>query len=65
MVIKEATQFYNPYILSHYILHTTVPFIDNTHCTTLSVVNDLLCRSASDITAIPSSPISVRLMRSS
>ena len=38
---------------------TTVPFTDNPHCPILSVVSDLLCCSASDITAIPSSPISL------
>ena len=63
---NEATQIsntcYNPNILSYYILHTTVPFTDNPHSATPSVVSDLWCRSASDITAIPSSLMSLRLM---
>ena len=44
-------------ILSYYILHTTVPFTDNPHSATFSVVSDLLWCSASDNIAIPSSPI--------
>ena len=45
----------------HLNTHTTVPFTDNPQCPTLSVVSDLLCCSASDITAIPSSLISFQL----
>ena len=48
-----------PYNTASY--HTILPFTDNPHCATPSLVSDLLCRSASNIIAIPSSPISLSL----
>ena len=46
-----------------HLIHTlaTVPFTDNPHYHTHSLVSDLLCCSASDIIVIPSSPISLLL----
>ena len=41
--------------------HTILPFTDNPHRDTFSIASDLLCCSASDIIAIPSSQISFSL----
>ena len=46
---------------SYHTTSYTIPFTDNPHPPTPSLVSDLQCCSVSDITAIQSSPISLSL----